>query len=160
KGQHKGVDMKDPKDFDHPKQMDADEALRRLVERAESYQHAAPPPPPQPRRTAKRRYITLAAALLLPFAVARVIVWRRQSTPSEKAGSATRSTPQSTDFVIATENQLRQISVEQVGERMVMVDRETTGRVSFNEDHLTPVFTPYAGRVLELKASKGEGVRA
>jgi cobalt-zinc-cadmium efflux system membrane fusion protein len=47
-----------------------------------------------------------------------------------------------------------------VSEAAVTADRETTGRVSFNEDRLTPVFTPYAGRALEVNASKGDSVRS
>src|SRR5262249_31599279 len=31
-------------------------------------------------------------------------------------------------------------------------------KVGFNEDRLTPVFTPYAGRILELLANKGDSV--
>jgi cobalt-zinc-cadmium efflux system membrane fusion protein len=40
----------------------------------------------------------------------------------------------------------------------ITVDRNATGRVGFNEDRLTPVFTPYAGRVLELLVNKGASV--
>jgi hypothetical protein len=31
--------------------------------------------------------------------------------------------------------------------------------VSFNEERLTPIYTPYAGRVLEVLANKGTEVR-
>src|SRR5262249_43385632 len=35
---------------------------------------------------------------------------------------------------------------------------ETTGKVGFNEDRMTPVFAPYSGRVLEILANKGDVV--
>jgi hypothetical protein len=53
---------------------------------------------------------------------------------------------------------MQQVSIEHVSEGAVAVDTETTGKISFNEDRLTPVLTPYAGRVVELLASKGMSV--
>src|SRR5262249_118870 len=49
---------------------------------------------------------------------------------------------------------------EPVSERTIDLDRETTGKVGFNEDRVTPVFAPYAGRVVEVLASKGAVVKA
>ena len=42
----------------------------------------------------------------------------------------------------------------------VDLDLETTGKVGFNEDRMTPVFAPYSGRVLEVLANKGDLVKA
>src|SRR5690242_10100016 len=33
---------------------------------------------------------------------------------------------------------------------------EATGKVAFNEDTITPVYSPYAGRVVELRAKPGD----
>src|SRR5204863_220174 len=64
----------------------------------------------------------------------------------------------SPDLVVLDENQLQQVSVEPAGMRTITLDRNATGKVGFNEDRLTPVFTPYAGRVLGLLANKGASV--
>jgi cobalt-zinc-cadmium efflux system membrane fusion protein len=47
-----------------------------------------------------------------------------------------------------------------VQRRQVSIDRKATGKIAFNEDRLTPVFTPFPGRVIELSANKGDNVRA
>src|SRR5262249_23655591 len=60
----------------------------------------------------------------------------------------------------ASETQMRQISVEPVVERVIDLERETTGKVGFNEDRITPVFTNCAGRVIEVLAKKGDVVKA
>lgn len=38
-------------------------------------------------------------------------------------------------------------------------ERTTTGRISFNEDHVTPVFSPYTGRITRLAALPGDRVQ-
>jgi cobalt-zinc-cadmium efflux system membrane fusion protein len=86
-----------------------------------------------------------------------VIVWQRRATQT-KVNLAAPASNANSDVVVLDENQLRQVAIEQVGTRTITVDRNATGKVGFNEDRLTPVFTPYAGRVLELLANKGENV--
>lgn len=64
------------------------------------------------------------------------------------------------DIVVVEEQELKQITVEAVSEKTIAIEQETTGKVAFNEDRMTPVFTPYAGRVVEVLANKGAVVRA
>jgi cobalt-zinc-cadmium efflux system membrane fusion protein len=73
--------------------------------------------------------------------------------------STTPAVSQPTDIAVVNEQQLQQLIIEPVSERPVTVERDTTGRVSFNEERLTPIYTPYAGRVLEVLANKGAEVR-
>src|SRR5262249_16962213 len=60
------------------------------------------------------------------------------------------------DVIEPTPEQLAQVHVESVREQLIDVDLQTTGKVGFNEDRLTPVFAPYGGRVLEVLANKGD----
>src|SRR5262245_26787057 len=64
------------------------------------------------------------------------------------------------DVAVTTDEQMRQISAESVTERTLNMERETTGKVAFNEERTTPVFTPYVGRVLEVNANKGAVVKS
>lgn len=97
-------------------------------------------------------------------ALVAVIVWR-WLTPAPTAADRPAEKPAadkqaSNDTITVSGPQLQQISTETVKERMVTIDRSATGRVGFNEDRLTPVFTPFSGRVVELLANKGDNVRS
>ena len=97
--------------------------------------------------------------------VAVIIVWQRFAAlapsaadrPVEKAAA---DKPGASDAISVNEDQLKQISTDMVKEHMVTIDRKATGKVGFNEDRLTPVFTPFSGRIVELLANKGEDVRS
>jgi cobalt-zinc-cadmium efflux system membrane fusion protein len=90
--------------------------------------------------------------------VAGVMTWERWAPRTKVARSPEQASNTSSDLVVLDESQLRQVSIEPVGIRTISVDRNTTGKVGFNEERLTPVFTPYAGRILELLANKGDSV--
>src|SRR5262249_29882330 len=75
--------------------------------------------------------------------------------PAPQAESTPASENLRPDVAVTTNEQMRQITVEPVTERALAMERETTGKVAFNEERMTPVFTPYAGRVLEVSATKG-----
>lgn len=67
--------------------------------------------------------------------------------------------PNSADVVAVTAEQLRQFRVETPVERKVSVVREATGKVAFNEDNSTPLFSPYAGRIARMLVKPGDSVR-
>src|SRR5690242_969644 len=60
----------------------------------------------------------------------------------EAAEAAHAATPAPPGVVVASETHLKQITVEPVVTRTLNAEREATGRVGFNEDRVTPVFTP------------------
>jgi len=122
--------------------------------------HHSPPPA---RRTRK---VIIVVAVLLIGGLGGAFFWSRGAARHDEAkaakdGQAAKAPETSLprDVAIATEEQLRQITVEPVTERTLEVERETTGKVAFNEERMTPVFTPYAGRVIEVKAAKGAVVQ-
>src|SRR5262245_58916397 len=90
--------------------------------------------------------------------VAGVVTWQRWGSGTKVASHVAQASKTTTDVVVLDESQLRQVSIEPVGTRTITVDRNTTGKVGFNEDRLTPVFTPYAGRIVELLVNKGDSV--
>jgi membrane fusion protein, heavy metal efflux system len=93
-------------------------------------------------------------------AIIGFLLWQRMAPPAKTADRPVEKAPVATDAVVVNEQQLKQISTDAVKERRVSVDRKATGKISFNEDRLTPVFTPFAGRIVELLANKGDTVRA
>ncbi|MFN7949344.1 MAG: efflux RND transporter periplasmic adaptor subunit [Blastocatellia bacterium] len=103
-----------------------------------------------------------ASLMLLAVAmIAGVFAWLhfRQAREVRKPDEAASVAPPS-DLIVPEAAQLSQLVVEPVGTQTVIEDRNTTGRVSFNEDRQTPVFTPYAGRIIEVLSSRGDSVRA
>jgi cobalt-zinc-cadmium efflux system membrane fusion protein len=63
------------------------------------------------------------------------------------------------DVVAVTAEQLRRFRVETPVGRNVSVVREATGKVAFDEDSSTPVFSPYTGRIVRLLVKPGDAVR-
>jgi cobalt-zinc-cadmium efflux system membrane fusion protein len=109
-----------------------------------------------PRRANKAWVIVVIAAAI----AAGLIGWQRMAPRSEVAAHADeKPAAPATDLITVDEKQLQQISTDAVKQRLVTVDRKATGKIGFNEDRMTPVFTPYAGRVIELLANKGDDVK-
>jgi len=106
----------------------------------------------------KRRYMLMAVVIMLGALIGAAVI--RRDGQSGNAQAETPSVAHAADEIQATSDQLKQIRVEKVRERLVDLGLETTGKVGFNEDRLTPVFAPYAGRVLEVLANKGELVKS
>lgn len=112
----------------------------------------------------RRTFLGLLLILLVFGGLFSALMWKKGAhNENQKPGMQTEAaasvqTPPP-DLVTAEEDELKQISIESVVERSVEVEKETTGKVAFNEDRQTPVFTPYAGRVIELLANKGDLVK-
>ncbi len=106
----------------------------------------------------RRANRTLIVVAVLIAAIGAVFLWRWKAARTHAVESPPNASVPLSDVVVPDQAQLKQISVDLVGEQTVTTDRDATGKVSFNEDRLTPVFTPYAGRVVETLASKGAEV--
>jgi membrane fusion protein, heavy metal efflux system len=113
-----------------------------------------PPEHTKPTRKTKlvsRRYIAIAVGALIVLTIGATLARRRDAKTNES-----RPPAPSSDVIDPTPEQLAQVHVEPVREQVIDIDFETTGKVGFNEDRLTPVITPYGGRVLEVLANKGD----
>src|SRR5262245_54347392 len=98
-----------------------------------------------------RRYIAIAVGAILVVTIGATLARRKDAKPNESQPPAASS-----DVIDPTPEQLAQVHVEPVREQVIDLDFETTGKVGFNEDRLTPVIAPYGGRVLEVLANKGD----
>jgi membrane fusion protein, heavy metal efflux system len=117
------------------------------------------PPVPDsgpPRRPRRRRVLPVAGAIILIALLGGLIYWRYLSTRQAPPAKGVEEVPP--NVVFATEDQLKNLTIEPVAARDFTVDRDVTGRVGFNEDLLTPVFPAYSGRVVEALATKGQFV--
>jgi len=135
------------------------EEAKQAVAQGESHTSTTFPAHIQPQRSGSRRVGLLVTVLLLS-SIAGMLAWQHLDTRPAEVQPAVAAPPAPTDLAIINENQRQQITVVPVGAQPAAVERETTGKVSFNEDRLTPVVAPYAGRVLEILANKGAVVRS
>lgn len=115
-------------------------------------------------RLRRRTFLGLLLILLIFGGAFSAVLWKKGAhnehlQPATQTGAETSSKQVQPDLVTAEEEELKHISIEPVVERSIEVEQETTGKVAFNEDRQTPVFTPYAGRVIEVLANKGDVVR-
>jgi len=110
------------------------------------------------RKPVSRRYAAIAAGILVVVAVLTLLTHRKNGKTIE-VEAAVQPAAAVSDVIDPTPEQLAQVQIEFVREQLIDVPLETTGKVGFNEDRLTPVFAPYGGRVLELLANKGDLVK-
>ena len=104
-----------------------------------------------------RAYGFIAIGALVIVLVAAFLVRRQEARTDAAPPPASKA---SEDIIEATPEQMKQIRVAPVRDQEIDLDLETTGKVGFNEDRMSPVFAPYSGRVLEVLANKGDVVRA
>ena len=126
------------------------------VARPTDAQHISSSQLDRKRRPGRAVWVSLAIILA---AATIFILWPRTTTPAKSADRRPEKITVSADLIVVDEQQLEQISTAVVKDRVVAVDRKATGKIAFNEDRLTPVFTPFSGRILELLANKGDTVR-
>jgi cobalt-zinc-cadmium efflux system membrane fusion protein len=125
-------------------------------------------PPPEPPSSAKRIWrprIVLAVGLAVAVCAVIAFVASRftglsaldrtvgisESKPSEQIAPVL-----DTNSVSIDERQLQHMTLATVGMKGFRVEKIATGKIAFNEDVMTPVFSPYTGRVLRLLAKPGD----
>jgi membrane fusion protein, heavy metal efflux system len=117
------------------------------------------PDPVPPGRPRSRRRIYVAVAIIL-IALLAVLGYGRYRSTRQTPPAASAIYPEVPENVVfANQDQLKNLTIEPVAAREFTVEREVTGKVGFNEDHLTPVFPAYSGRVVAVLATKGQFVR-
>jgi membrane fusion protein, heavy metal efflux system len=103
------------------------------------------------RRLAVVLAITAAVGLGL-FGAARVLFPHAKSV--ETADSAKAKLP----FYEPSRAEWASLTIEPVSERVFRAERITEGKIAVNEDSSTPIFSPYAGRVIRLLVKPGDKV--
>jgi len=56
------------------------------------------------------------------------------------------------------DKQVKSLSIEPVGERLFVIDREAVGNIAFNDDRSVQVYPPNQGKIIELFADLGNNV--
>jgi cobalt-zinc-cadmium efflux system membrane fusion protein len=95
--------------------------------------------------------ITAALGLGL-FGTARVLFPHAKSV--ETADSAKAKLP----FYEPSRAEWASLTIEPVSERVFRAEHITEGKIAVNEDSSTPIFSPYAGRVIRLLVKPGDTV--
>ncbi|HEX8988060.1 MAG TPA: efflux RND transporter periplasmic adaptor subunit [Rhodocyclaceae bacterium] len=110
-------------------------------------------PTPQAFRSAARRGLPLVVA-----AAAALVAWRTFAEHGPSAPAPAASAPAAGAFR-PTKDQWNALKIASVQSLPFRSTLSADGSIAFNEDALTPVFSPYSGRVLKLAAKLGDVVR-
>jgi membrane fusion protein, heavy metal efflux system len=105
-------------------------------------------------------YLLIAVGVLIALGAVAYGFWPNKREATSPGPSVVQASAAPSDVVLADEKQAKEFGVEAVGRRMIDLDRETTGKIGFNEEKQTAVFTPYGGRAVEVLVNKGDSVRA
>ncbi|MBL6079356.1 efflux RND transporter periplasmic adaptor subunit [Belnapia sp. T18] len=129
---------------------------------------AAAAPPPQPAQDpgeAPRGRGRLWLALGLVFAgLAGGYYWYDQSRKAAEAvptsPAATQTEPLTQGEFRLSDTEMRALRIEEMHSRAFRAERVAEGRIAYDEDRSTPVFSPYNGRVVRVLVRMGDEVKA
>jgi membrane fusion protein, heavy metal efflux system len=104
------------------------------------------------------RRLPLLGILLALIVVAGALIWltaerhdkRLDTKHNEFSGQA------KSGVFYPTAEQWATLTVEPVQQRVFQPERVTEGKIAVDEDRSTPIFSPYAGRVLKLFVKPGD----
>ena len=114
------------------------------------------------RAVPRRWQAPLIAAVLALVAGAVMLLTHEERTPKRAATADAEISSQSKRLlrIAPTPAQWASLGLEPVAVKNFRSEHATEGKISINEDHATPIFPPYAGRVTRLMAKPGDTVRA
>ena len=118
-------------------------------------------------RTSRALIVAVVAIALAVGAVGGIVVnkYMGSSGPTEAIRTVESPQPMATapaldgHVVTLDARQTQRIRLETVDLREFRAEKLATGRIAFNEDLMTAVFSPYAGRVMHLIAKPGDAVK-
>ncbi|HWZ38749.1 MAG TPA: efflux RND transporter periplasmic adaptor subunit [Bradyrhizobium sp.] len=104
----------------------------------------------------RRLALALVAIVLVAGAVtaaSRIFVQRAKSSETSRVtkGDSTRFTP--------TDAEWASLAFEPAAEQVFRAEHVTEGKIAVNEDSSTPIFSPYAGRVVKLMVKPSDVVQ-
>ena len=115
-------------------------------------------------RRLSRRYTWIAVAVLVAVGLVGVWLLERGGTPVEPPEKVSRRGRASAVVdkveVELTEEQVKTIKIEPVGQSSFDIVRQAVGGIDFNQNLLVQVFTPYQGRIIATNANVGDLVEA
>jgi cobalt-zinc-cadmium efflux system membrane fusion protein len=115
--------------------------------------------------TTRRRVISfIGLAILAVVATVMILRFVRSKAGSSAVeDTATRApvqtAPQDPNTVTIQDGQSQNIKLATAGDQTFTIEKIATGKIAYDEDVVTPVFSPYTGRVVRLLAKPGEAVK-
>jgi membrane fusion protein, heavy metal efflux system len=114
---------------------------------------------PQSRARALPARVQVLLVLILVFAVgAGIWVAKSRTTSDARDPDANGQSKKVTGVFYPTPAQWATLTVEPVQQRVFQSEHVTEGKIAVDEDRSTPIFSPYAGRVLKLFVKPGDTV--
>jgi len=108
----------------------------------------------------RRLLVSVAAIVVAAFVVIFLIIRSRQNARAEAPpASSTVEAPANPNLVTIDPAQERDIKYEAADDHPFVAEKDATGKIAFDEDLVTPVFTIYTGRVVRLLAKPGDIVK-
>jgi membrane fusion protein, heavy metal efflux system len=101
----------------------------------------------------RARLVAVGATVALVFGLAGAS-WHGSRNDQANVGDKSRHTKR----FYPTEAQWTALTVEPVQNSVFRSELVTEGKIAVDEDHATPIFSPYAGRVTRLLAKPGDTV--
>ncbi len=114
---------------------------------------------PQSRARALPARVQVLLVLILVFAVgAGIWVAKSRTNSDARDPDANGQSKKVTGVFYPTAAQWATLTVEPVQQRVFQSEHVTEGKIAVDEDRSTPIFSPYAGRVIKLFVKPGDTV--
>ena len=111
-----------------------------------------------PRQRRLLPWLAVGAVVLLAAGGAYVRLRNGQEAPA--GAESSQPEPLSAAEFRLSDAEMRGLRIEEVHVREFRAERMADGRIAYDEDRSTPVFSPYNGRVVRVLARLGEEIRA
>src|SRR5215813_9252438 len=102
-------------------------------------------------------FIIILAAVAAIIALASTRILSKASTTDLPPAETTAT--REPNSVTIDPSQIQSIKLESASSQAFRAEKIATGKIAFNEDVFTPVFSPYTGRVIRLLAKPGDVIK-
>jgi membrane fusion protein, heavy metal efflux system len=116
-------------------------------------------PIPRAKRLSRGLQIALLAALAALLLAAIVLDRRLDVQQADSQAGQNPAQTESADSFKPTEHQWAGFAIAPVSERQFSRFQETDGKIAYDDDLTTPVFSPFTGRVTKVTARMGDRVK-
>jgi cobalt-zinc-cadmium efflux system membrane fusion protein len=100
----------------------------------------------------------VAALLLAAAAAGGALLWLRPVQRPEPVAEPSQSEALSQGVFRLSDAEMRTLRIEELQSRQFRAERVAEGRIAYNEDRSTPVFSPHSGRVVRVLARLGDEI--
>jgi cobalt-zinc-cadmium efflux system membrane fusion protein len=121
---------------------------------------AEAPPPVQRKFSSLLVIVAVAITVIVLGAVKAILLYRStQPSGSVEAASATELNKPDSGSLRIDQSQMKNIKLETVSMQTFRAEKTATGKIAFNEEVVTPVFSPFTGRIVRLIAKPGDVIK-